>query len=103
MNHWTIVKTVLNSSEPDDPEVLNIFETREHAIGELLKIYIKYNINLISKTKLEENIKKYHKRILDGDTNDIIIDKYKYTITGSKLNRFAYFDDEIVSIYNKLK
>ena len=48
-------------------------------------------------------MKKYHKRILDGDTNDIIIDKYKYTITGSKLNRFAYFDDEIVSIYNKIK
>lgn len=101
--YWTIVKTVLNSTEVDDPQVLNIFETREHAIGELLKFYIKHNINLISKTKLEENVKTYHRRILDGDTNDIIIDAHKYTVTSSQLNRFAYFDDEIVSTYNRLK
>lgn len=74
---WCLVKTVANFEE--DPEVIAIFEDKHFAIGEMLKMYIKANTYNGSQT-LEPDLIKLKKRFQNGDTNDILIGKYKYSI-----------------------
>lgn len=101
--HWVVVKTSIEFPNTHDPEILGIFENRDHAIGELIKYYIKYNVNLISKEKLNQEVLDLKRKIKSGDTNDMFYDNHKYTISMGYLDKFGYFDSEIVNIYNSLK
>lgn len=101
--HWVIVKTSIEFPNTVDPEILGVFANREHAIGELVKIYIKNNLTLLARSKLDQNVIDLRKKILVGDTNDIYHDNYKYSIVVGHVDKFSYFDDEIVGIYDSLK
>lgn len=97
---WIIVRTVIENASLIDPKVINIFDSRETVIGELVKRFIKDNVDELSSDHLKKQGYDLRERLMVGDLNNIDSkDGYKYTISNCKHGKYSYFDENIVSTY----